>query len=240
MAKRQTPASNQLHRIPTDIEPLDTVLGGGFFAGSVYIMIGVPGSGKTTMANHICHNVVARGGTAVCLTVLTETHSRLFAYLRQFAFFRDNDVGSAVVYVNGYREFKSGLNELLELTRQIMLQYRPTLLLIDSLPFPPLRIGADADMDDFIHDLQVSSEAHQCTTLITTPAAPDHRYSHAITLVDGHLELQHDIPNAHVRRHLIVHKFRGSVHSPARHAFAITSEGITMYDAASQPDGPDR
>ena len=51
-----------LERLPSGIPGLDVVLGGGFFRSGVYIVHGLPGSGKTILANQLCYRHVAAGG----------------------------------------------------------------------------------------------------------------------------------------------------------------------------------
>jgi len=43
--------ATSLSRVPTGVPGLDTILGGGFLAGGVYIIQGTPGTGKTTLCN---------------------------------------------------------------------------------------------------------------------------------------------------------------------------------------------
>ena len=52
----------KLTRVASGIPGLDTVLGGGFFKGGLYLIQGTPGTGKTTIANQICFDYVKNGG----------------------------------------------------------------------------------------------------------------------------------------------------------------------------------
>ena len=69
------------------VEGLDTVLQGGFLAGGIYIIQGEPGTGKTILGNQICFNHVARGGKALYVTLLAESHSRMLLHLQSLQFF---------------------------------------------------------------------------------------------------------------------------------------------------------
>ena len=57
-------------RVPTGVPGLDTLLGGGLVAGGVYLIMGRPGVGKTTLGNQACFTHVAGGGKAVYVTLL--------------------------------------------------------------------------------------------------------------------------------------------------------------------------
>lgn len=80
----QTPA---LQRLPSGISGLDTILRGGFFRGSLYIIRGAPGTGKTILANQVIFQAINQGGRAAYISLLGESNLRLFAYLSSLSFF---------------------------------------------------------------------------------------------------------------------------------------------------------
>ncbi len=218
-----------LERVSTGIDSLDTILHGGFFRGSLYLIIGIPGGGKTILANQIAYSTIANGGKVSYFTVLAETHSRLFSYLNQFDFFNYAAIGDTITYVNGYQSFKdSGLGGLLQHIKRTVQAENPTLLILDGIPMPHTNERNDPGTDDFIHELQTYSEYTQCTSLVLTPANPDRRYSHALTMADGHLELTNTIKSHEAIRTLVVHKLRGSDYIPGDHVFTIAPAGIVF------------
>ncbi|HEX7667867.1 MAG TPA: ATPase domain-containing protein, partial [Polyangiaceae bacterium] len=108
-------------RVQTGIRGLDTILRGGFFQGSVYLVQANPGSGKTILGNQICFNHVAKGGRAVFVTLLTESHSKLLAQLENLAFFDASVIGDKLTYVTAYQALeKDKLKGLLVLLRKIV------------------------------------------------------------------------------------------------------------------------
>jgi circadian clock protein KaiC len=66
-----------LERMPTGIPGLDTILHGGFFRRSMYLISGTAGTGKTILAHQICFHEIQAGGRAVYITLLAETHGHL-------------------------------------------------------------------------------------------------------------------------------------------------------------------
>ena len=82
-------------RVPTGVPGLDTLLGGGLVAGGVYLIMGRPGVGKTTLGNQACFTHVAGGGKAVYVTLLAETHARMLRNLNGMAFFDAEAIGPA-------------------------------------------------------------------------------------------------------------------------------------------------
>ena len=63
-------------RVSTGVSGLDTILGGGFAGGSLYVVEGTPGTGKTTLALQFLRAGVARGESALYIT-LSETAAEL-------------------------------------------------------------------------------------------------------------------------------------------------------------------
>lgn len=63
-------------RVSTGVSGLDTILGGGLTAGSLYVVEGSPGTGKTTVALQFLRAGVPRGESGLYIT-LSETASEL-------------------------------------------------------------------------------------------------------------------------------------------------------------------
>ena len=56
-----------MRRLSTGIPQLDTVLGGGLLVGSLIVVAGAPGTGKTILAQQICFNNASSEHWAVYL-----------------------------------------------------------------------------------------------------------------------------------------------------------------------------
>ena len=61
------------------------------------MVIGPTGVGKTILANHVSFNTVARGGRVLFLSLFTEQHAQMFAYLQAFQFFDPAAIGREIV-----------------------------------------------------------------------------------------------------------------------------------------------
>jgi len=97
-----------LERLSSGIPGLDTVLGGGFFRSGVYILHGLPGSGKTIFANQLCFAHVAAGGTAVYVTLLAESHSRMLQHIRALRFFDETAIPERLTYLSAFHQLETG------------------------------------------------------------------------------------------------------------------------------------
>ena len=88
------------HVDATGVPSLDAVLGGGLPRGALAIVVGPPGSGKTTLASQIAFAAARAGRRALILTALSEPTSKLVAHLRTFRFFDEALLGGPVQVVS--------------------------------------------------------------------------------------------------------------------------------------------
>lgn len=217
-------------RLPTGIAGLDVILQGGFFGGGIYMVMGVPGAGKTILANQICFAHVAGGGRAVYVTLLSESHGRLLTLMRSLSFFDPEQVASSLYYISGYTDLQDrGLRGLLDLIRSTVRAQRASLVVIDGLGTVSDLAGSDLDFKRFIQELQVYLEPLGCTALLLAqPGMHDHRPPEH-TMVDGIVQLTYRRAGLRGVRELEVLKLRGSGFLDGGHAFHISGAGIHVY-----------
>ncbi|MEO8797744.1 MAG: ATPase domain-containing protein, partial [Polyangiaceae bacterium] len=235
-------------RVATGVRGLDTILRGGLFRGSVYLLQANPGSGKTILGNQICFNHVATGGRAVFVTLLTESHSKLLAQLENLGFFDPKVVGDALTYVTAYQALeKDNLKGLLILLRKIVRDHDATMLVVDGIVTAGAMAESGVEVKNFIHELQAFVELVGCTTLLLTgPSEARNEYA-LRTMVDGLIELHLEPVGMEAVRTLEITKLRGSGTLLGRHPFEINDQGIVVYPriesdrgrAAERPDCSD-
>ena len=240
----------QFERLPSGIAGLDAVLQGGFLKGGAYIIQGVPGSGKTTLANQICFNHAKTGAKAVYVTLLSESHSRLLQHMRTMTFFSEEAVADSIHYVSGFSVLEqAGPRGLLEMVRREIRARDATVLVLDGL-LPPDESAATSDsavsqrdFKKFIHELQVHCTMAGCTAFMLTSGVEQHpgsRPEH--TMVDGLVKLSDSLHEYRAERSLQIVKFRGSGFLRGGHAFDITRDGITVFPRTEallrRPAGP--
>jgi circadian clock protein KaiC len=219
-----------LPRLSTGIPGLDLVLEGGLPASGVHIVQGPPGAGKTILANHVCFNHAAAGHRAMYVTLLAESHARLFANLRRLSFFDPAVVPDRLYYVGGFSALEAGgLDALVTLIRTELQRYRATLLVIDGLVSVQESAASDREFKKFIHEVQTVVTTLGCTVLLLTntqrPAGvyPEH------TMVDGVLHLTDELSLLRPLRHIQVLKLRGSAPIRGLHSVKISDRGFEVH-----------
>ncbi|HEY2510367.1 MAG TPA: ATPase domain-containing protein [Polyangiaceae bacterium] len=238
---------NELSRFSSGIPGLDRVLDGGFFAGGVYLVEGVPGSGKTILANQICFHHAKNGGRTLYVTLLAESHSRLLQHLQGMTFFEPEAIPERLTYVSGFRVLEDeGLKGMMDLLRKELRSHHASLVILDGFA----AVGESADSDrafkKLVHELQVHAGLARCTFFllssgVATTVQPVH------TMVDGLVRLTDHVFGVRAERELQVQKFRGSNYLRGVHTFNISDHGIDVYprieamrDTGSDPSTGER
>ncbi|MGF7151987.1 circadian clock protein KaiC [Sphingomonas zeicaulis] len=208
---------------------LDTVFGGGFVEGSSYIVQGQPGAGKTILGNQIAFAAAATGKKVLYVTLLAETHDRLFQSLSTLTFFEEDQLGSNITYVSVFQTLSNeGLGAVVDLLRKETKRRNAALIVFDGLLNARDRAETDLDVKTFVAEVQSQAAFVGCTVLFLTSArlqddSPEH------TMVDGVLELHDELVGVRTVRRLRVRKSRGSAALGGYHQYEIGSGGVSVF-----------
>jgi circadian clock protein KaiC len=215
-------------RVPSGVTGLDTILNGGFLKNSVNLIEGTPRTGKTILGNQIAYNHVTRGGRALFVTLLAETHSRLLLHLESMRFFDPSRIPQNISYISAFQALQErGLKELVALLRREIQGQGATILVLDGLVAAQQSATSEIEFKMFVQDLQAQATLGDCTIFLLSTdksgVSPEH------TMVDGLIELRDELFEARSERALEVRKLRGSRYLRGRHSFRITDEGLTVF-----------
>lgn len=218
-----------LPRLSTGVPGLDTIFGGGFVQGASYILQGQPGAGKTIIGNQIAFATSTAGKKVLYITLLAETHDRLFQSLSTLTFFDKEHLGSKIVYLGVHQTLnKEGLSAVVDLLRKETKRYGASLIVFDGLLNAREQAETNLDVKTFIAEVQSQAAFVGCTVLFLTSAkvedtSPEH------TMVDGVLELHDELVGVRTVRRARVRKSRGSAALGGYHQYEITDEGIAIF-----------
>src|SRR5690554_1869579 len=121
-------------RLDTGIRGLDTILSGGLVEGSVYIVQGGPGGGKTILANQVCFHQAGKDQNSIYFTLLSESHDQLLSHLESLSFYDAAKVSRHIYYESAYGIFlKEGLDGVLNLLYAEGQARDASLLVLDGL-----------------------------------------------------------------------------------------------------------
>lgn len=225
----QDPVREIIPTIQTGIPGLDTVLGGGLPAGSLYLIQGLAGSGKTTMAAQIGFHHARQGKKVLVLTLLGESHAKMINHFASFSFFDRSLVGKEVVFFSAYASLvKGGLRDLLQLIVGTMAEQQPQILIIDGFRSIRNSTATDLALAEFMHSVNSLVASMGCTTFLISPVEGNVT-DNENTLVDGVIELGQYRQGMGVIRELQVYKIRGAKHLLGKHVFEVRAEGVVVY-----------
>jgi circadian clock protein KaiC len=233
-----------LARLSSDVPGLDEITGGGLIAGSSYIVQGRPGAGKTILANQIAFAQARQGRKVLYVTLLAESHDRLFQSLSTLDFYDAARVGKDLTYVSLFRTLREeGLSALVSTLRGELARQNASILILDGLLNARESGQSNLDVKTFVAELQGHAAFTGCTVLFLTSARIDES-SPEHTMVDGVLQLEENLFASRTVRHIRVAKSRGSRSLGGLHLFEISDRGIDVYPrleaALSSPSGADQ
>jgi circadian clock protein KaiC len=217
-----------IERLRSAVPGLDQILGGGLFRTGVYIIQGLPGCGKTILANQICYGHVAEGGAAVYVTLLAESHSRMIQHLSTLSFFDVKAFPDKLAYISAFHDLENGgLKGLTAVLRREMRTRKVGVLVLDGL-VAASEGATDLDLKKFVHELQNIAVLQDCTVLLLT-SGNIHRMAAEHTMVDGLIELEDKLFDARSERSIQVRKFRGAGPLRGKHSLRIDNDGISVF-----------
>ncbi len=241
-------------RTVTGIEGLDNILNGGIPRGSMVLLAGAVGTGKTTLSLEYLIRGAESGERSLFLSV-TEHTAKLVENLATFEFFRSELVESgALVLVDlpdiytrlGLDREELSSEEIFLLTKAILDLVAETGVkrcVLDSLTSVVYRIHRDEQIRDFLLTLSRGLNRLGCTTLLTSELASGQaRYStHGVeeAIVDGVILLGNASRRGDILRVLQVVKMRGTSHSRAQYVMELTPIGLLMapHLKGNSPEG---
>jgi circadian clock protein KaiC len=210
---------------------LDAILGGGLPGGSLVVVAGAPGSGKTILAQQICFANAAADRRSVYYTTWSEPHEKLVRHLRPFSFFDEEALGERVEFVHLADLIAEGDgidSAAAEILRKSV-ETSPAVIVVDSSK--SLHDVVDpAHRRQAIYDLASKvSYSDALLVFVGEYALAETRSEPEFAVADGILLLEHEQRGPLDRRWLRVLKLRGADAAPGQHSFRIGPDGLRVF-----------
>ena len=226
-------------RAATGIAGLDDVLGGGFTANRLYLIEGMPGSGKTTLAFQFLMEG-ARRGEPVLYVTLSETEDEIRDVAASHGWTLEGvairellPAEESLLPEEQYAMFHPSEVELSETTRKILddvEEVKPVRIVFDSLSELRLLSGNPLRYRRQILALKQFFSGRRCTVLLLDDLTSTERDLQVQSIAHGAVLLEHTIPAFGVqRRRISVTKFRGSDFRGGYHDYVIRRGGLEVF-----------
>lgn len=216
--------------LETGVPGLDEVLGGGVPKLSFNVIVGPPGSGKTTMAMQILFHNATVQAPGLFVSLLGEPAFKLLRYQQQFDFFDLARVGTAVHILNVAEAVAT--QDLDKVRLQIIEEIervRPAVVVIDSfrgfVQYQPSR----AALEVFVHRLAIYLTTSEITSFLVGESGHTESDAPVLSVADGIFALEQDVERNSMVRKLQVVKLRGRAAMPGLHTFHISEAGMQIY-----------
>lgn len=226
-------------RLSTGTVRLDTILGGGVPRHAITLVVGVPGSGKTILAQQCVYTNASDERPAVYFATVSEPLEKMLHFGQTMSFFDPLKVGSQVIYDDLGTVLSEGrLEGVLDRVREVIRQQRPGLIVIDS--FKALRPYAadDGEFRQFMHALTGMLTAFPVTSLwIGEYDVSEIATAPEFAVADAIVALGATLAGDRSSRVLQVVKLRGGGFLSGRHAYRLSADGITAFPRFAEETG---
>jgi len=218
-------------RLSSGHQPLDEVLGGGLPGNGISIITGLPGSGKTIIAQQYAFRNARPDRPVVYFSTLSEPLEKIIRFGQTLEFFDAAAVGRSVFYEDlGQVASRDGLTGVGDHLASALKQRRPGLVIIDS--FKALRALADDDaaFRAFLHQLAGRLTAFPAASLWVGEYEPgEAATAPEFAVADAIVDLTVVPLGQREKRFLHVRKLRGSGFLSGRHGYRLTHQGLRLF-----------
>ncbi len=227
-------------RVSSGIQRLDAMLGGeGFFQGSVIMISGTSGTGKTTFMSHFADAACRRSERVVYFS-FEESPDQIIRNMSSVGLNLDQWVKKGLLFMESRRPTQCGLDMHLVLALKVIAEHTPKVIIMD----PVTSFDDIANTSDVKRVLMMFVDYMKSLGITTmfgslTPSGLPAEVSavNISSFIDSWILLRDLENNGERNRGIYILKSRGMSHSNQVREFLISDKGVDICDVYLGPGG---
>ena len=224
-------------RIQTGNKNLDSIIQGGIPGNSINIIMGLPGTGKTILAESIIFSNATPDKKALYISTVSEPLDKMIHYLQGFSFFDPMAIGDSVIYFDLSETLRSqGLDGAFERIEELIKEYGPSFLVIDSFKALHAFSSSAEQFRRYLSEVSSLLSSLAITSFWVGEYSSDEiAVLPEFAVADAIIELVVKKIGVKDARYLRVLKMRGSGFRGGEHAYKISADGLEIFPRLTTP-----
>lgn len=216
--------------LSSGVPGLDAVLGGALRPGTLTLIVGPPGAGKTVLASQLIFHEAQQGQRMLVLTAFSEGLEQYLEHLQSFTFFDASLIGNAIQIFTLRSLLEDNDEPPVAALVRTMRETGVQMVLLDGFQGIKSLLPEGQSVRRLLSSLATQMRYLNITLLLTyTGAARDTHLVTELTTADVAIGLGYSVEGRKHVRHLDVVKQRGRAHHPGLHTYRITSNGVQVF-----------
>jgi len=221
-----------IERLSTGIPGLDDVMEGGFPTPSISLILGEPGTGKTTYAMQILFHGAKNGETVIYMTGIAEPIFMIKKFMSNFEFYDESlvesgnvqfwDLGTSIQSMGP----KKALNAIVDIVRET----KASRICIDPLPLAQL-FNTEVEYRKYLYEFLTTLRTLNVLAMIVGERAREGVTDLEAYMVDSVVLLfLKSLDNPLIYKNLLrVRKMRGTNHCRDVLSVELTASGMSVF-----------